>query len=367
MKIAILGTRGLPPRYGGFETLADELGRGLAEKGHSVTVYGRSTEKQQPRKTQVVKNLFAIRSLTIKGEAFESISAGVSSSIHCIFISRPEVVLMCNPANVWSAKLLQIAGVPVVLHMAGLEHTRLKWRGLGGVVLKAAIKSAVNSKVNLLTDSMAVANWYKENYARNLSVISYGTRAPSQDQRVSEIFEQLERTYDLIVARWESDTQVAEIIQAHGKACTNQLVIVGETRSRGSEYEKLVSRAVALHPNAVVLGPIWDQEILDSLWSNCQLYIHGHRTGGTNPALLRGAAAGVEVLHHDNNFNNEVTKEFGWRWKDTAQLEDLLMKREWEKHPRNKLLSTSVIETYRWPQIVTQYEELFNELKGGKD
>ena len=366
MKIAILGTRGLPPRYGGFETLADELGRGLAAKGHLVTVYGRSTEAQ-PKKQQFSENLTAIRSATLPGQAFESISSGFSSTLHAIFVSRPDVVLICNPANVWSAKLLRTARIPTVLHMAGLEHTRLKWRGLGGTVLHSAIKTAVKSKITLLTDSRAVANWYRTNFNRELNVISYGSRAPVSPQTESEIFAGIDSDYDLVVARWESDTQVAEIITAHGEASTNQLVIVGESRNRESKYAHLVVEAAAKHPNAIILGPVWDQEILDSLWSNCQVYIHGHRTGGTNPALLRGSAAGVEVLHHDNPFNNEVTAENGWAWKDLVELQKLLTEQPWKQSPRNKLLSKHVSSNYQWQQIVDQYEELFMELKSKEE
>jgi glycosyltransferase involved in cell wall biosynthesis len=363
VKIAILGTRGLPPRYGGFETLADELGRGLAAKGHFVTVYGRSTEAQ-PKKHRISENLMAIRSVTLPGQAFESISSGISSTLHAIFVSRPDVVLICNPANVWSAKLLHAANIPTVLHMAGLEHTRIKWRGLGGAVLHSAIKTAVKSKLSLLTDSRAVANWYKTNFNRELNVISYGSRAPVSPQTDSEIFAGIDSGYDLVVARWESDTQVAEIITAHGEGSANQLVIVGESRNRESKYAHLVVEAAAKHPNSIILGPVWDQEILDSLWSNCQVYIHGHRTGGTNPALLRGSAAGVEVLHHDNPFNNEVTAENGWAWKDLVELQKLLNEQPWKQKPRNKLLSKHVLSNYQWQQIVDQYEELFKDLKG---
>lgn len=363
MKIAILGTRGLPPRYGGFETLADELGRGLALRGHSVIVYGRTTE-EQPKNQQVAENLSAIRTLTIPGQAFESISAGISSALHAILVSKPDVILMCNPANVWSAKLLRAANIPVVLHMAGLEHTRIKWQGLGGSVLRRALKAAVESDLTLLTDSQAVAAWYQNNFERDLKVISYGTRAPVLSQVDSEIFLRLDSVYDLVVARWESDTQVAEIITAHAAAGQNQLVIVGESRKSGSDYERFVLEAAATHPNAIVVGPVWDQEILDSLWANCQLYIHGHRTGGTNPALLRGAAAGVEVLHHDNPFNIEVTGEFGWRWDDLSILKKLLNEQPWKQSPRNKLLAIQSLQNYQWPQITKQYEDLFQSLLG---
>lgn len=366
MKIAILGTRGLPPRYGGFETLADELGHGLAANGHLVTVYGRSNEVQ-PKKLYLSANLISYRVPIVPGQAFETISAGVSSALHAIFFSKPDVVLFCNPGNVWSAKLLRAANIPTILHMAGLEHTRIKWRGLGGAVLHRAIKTATKSKLPLLTDSLAVANWYKIHFDRDLVVISYGSRTPAQPKNKPDLFARIDSKYDLVVARWESDTQVAEIISAHGEASENQLVIIGESRNRSSKYDHLVVEAAAKHPNAIILGPIWDQEILDSLWSNCQIYVHGHRTGGTNPALLRGAAAGVEVLHHDNPFNNEVTGEYGWSWSDPLELKKLLNEQPWKQSPRNKLLSQHVLSKYQWPQIVKQYETLFMVLKSKEE
>lgn len=360
MRINILGTRGLPPTYGGFETLANHLGNGLAESGHSILVYGRKT-MTQPKKASLRPNLQTYRSFTLPIEAIESVLAGITSGLHTIFIAKPDIVLFCNPANVWTAKVIQALGTPVVLHMAGLEHTRKKWTGLGSLFLERAIRSAAKSKLTLLTDSHAVADWYSRELNRKLKVIAYGAEKTEVD--IEKLPTHLrENDYDLVVARWEADTQVAEIIRAHAASRrTQQLVVVGQSR-KPDAYSQAVMQAIASHPNCVNLGPIWDQAFLDTLWAYSSIYIHGHRTGGTNPALLRGAAAGVEVLHHDNPFNNEVTGDFAWKWKTASELTELLKDSPWIDSPKRDRLASTVQTNYQWDNIIRQYENLFKDL-----
>jgi hypothetical protein len=113
---------------------------------------------------------------------------------------------------------------------------------------------------------------------------------------------------------------------------------------------------------------VWDQDLLDTLWANSAIYIHGHRTGGTNPALLRGAAAGTEVVHHDNPFNNEVTGALAWRWKTESALVELLQTSPWLDSPKGAQLAKATLSRYNWNNIVGQYEALFArlvELKNG--
>lgn len=362
MRIGILGTRGIPPKYGGFETLADELGRGLSEKGHKVVVYGRSGYGQ-PKRLWINENLIARRVPALKFKGTESISAGIFSALHSILKTRPEVVLVCNPSNIWALKFLNLFGIRGVLHVAGLEPHRVKWKGLGAKVLTAAVKSAVNSKVPLLTDSDAVADWYLNKFDRRLHVIKYGAKKPEFKESILEEFGLENRGYDLVVARWDEDNQVAEIVEAHRNANLKiPLIVIGQD-NKNTNYANKIRDAVDIHPHAKAIGSVWDLEKLGALYAGARCYIHGHTAGGTNPALLIGGVSGAEVLAHQNPFNSEVVAENGWMWKDQADLTRLLETGGWNKAPKAKKLTSEVSKRYVWGNIVSEYEQLLEKIK----
>lgn len=362
MRIGILGTRGIPPKYGGFETLADELGRGLSELGHEVVVYGRSGYGQ-PKRLWINDRLIARRIPALKFKGTESISAGIFAALHSILKYRPEVVVVCNPSNIWALKALRMFGIRGVLHVAGLEPHRIKWKGLGAKVLTAAVKSAVNSNVPLLTDSDAVADWYLNKFNRHVHVIKYGAKIPQANDELLQEFGLKPRSYDLVVARWDEDNQVAEIVDAHRNASIKTpLIIVGQDH-KNNNYASKIREAVEVHPYARAIGSVWDLDKLGALYAGARCYIHGHTAGGTNPALLIGGVSGAEVLAHQNPFNSEVVAKHGWLWKDQADLTRILENHKWDKTPKAQGLNKDIETRYRWPQIVIEYEALLEKIK----
>ncbi|MHB0928495.1 MAG: glycosyltransferase [Candidatus Nanopelagicales bacterium] len=361
MKIAIIGTRGLPARYGGFETLAARLGSGLAKDGHEVTVYGR-TGYGQPARASIAPHLRAVRMPCLSWRGAETISAGWAAALQAGLMARPDVALVCNPANVWSARALQMLGIPVLLHLDGLEHARAKWQGAGSRVHAAAMRSAARSPLRLLTDSQAIARWYQENLAASPAVIAYGCAAPTADAARLQAQGLQPRGYDLIVARMEPENHVLEMVRAHARSGSEvPLVLVGAARGN-TEYARRVEAAAAAHPRLLRLGAVWDDALLDALWAGARCYLHGHSVGGTNPALLSGAASGAEVLAHRNPFNAEVLGEQGWQWGDADELTALLQEKPWQSTPKTAALAARTQARYRWPQVVAAYEALFAEL-----
>lgn len=362
LRIGILGTRGIPPKYGGFETLADELGRGLSERGHQVVVYGRSGYGQ-PKRLWINENLIARRVPALKFKGTESISAGIFAALHSILKTRPQVVLVCNPSNIWALKFLKLFGIRGVLHVAGLEPHRVKWKGLGAKVLTAAVKTAVTSDIPLLTDSDAVADWYLNKFNRQVHVIKYGAKKPEADEAVLKEFGLQNRGYDLVVARWDEDNQVAEVVEAHRNAgIKTPLIVIGQDH-RNNHYANKIREAVEIHPHAKAIGSIWDLHKLGALYAGARCYIHGHTAGGTNPALLIGGVSGAEVLAHQNPFNSEVVGKNGWLWKDQAELTRVLENHKWDKSPRAEKISKDIESRYVWDEIVVEYETLLEKIK----
>lgn len=361
MKVAILGTRGVPPKYGGFETLADELSKGLSQRGHDVVVYCRPGYGY-PKRATLAKGLTAVRTPAVKSKFFESLSAGVTSALHASLVERPDVVVFCNPSNIWALKLLRLFGIPGVLHMAGLEYRRVKWKGPGASVLRAATHSAVRSPIDLMTDNDAVADWYRTTFNRELHVIKYGANAPSRNDASVAEFGLTHKGYDLVVARWDADNHVAEAIEAHSlSGIKTPLVVVGFT-DKVDEYGARIRAALAANPLAISLGSVWDQEKLAALFAGARVYVHGHSAGGTNPALLLGATSGAEVFAHGNPFNREVVGENAWLWMTVAELAELF--RAFGKSPQRKAkaLQSDVAVRYTWSGVVTQYETLLTSI-----
>ena len=361
MKVAILGTRGVPPKYGGFETLADELSKGLARDGHDVVVYCR-TGYGYPKRAELEPRLTAVRTPAIASKSFESVSAGITSALHASFIERPDVVVFCNPSNVWALKILRLFGIPGVLHMAGLEYRRVKWRGIGATVLRAATHSAVRSSLDLMSDSDAIADWYKSHFNRDIHTIKYGANAPKRNDAHVESYGLTHKGYDLVVARWDADNHVAEAIEAHGKSgIETPLVVVGYT-DKVDEYGARIRAALANNPRAISLGSVWDQDKLGALYAGARVYVHGHSAGGTNPALLLGATSGAEVFAHGNPFNREVVGPNAWLWNSVEELTDLFIEFEKTAERRAPALERDVSTRYTWAGVVSQYEELLTRI-----
>jgi glycosyltransferase involved in cell wall biosynthesis len=361
MKVAILGTRGVPPKYGGFETLADELSRGLALRGHDVVVYCRPGYGY-PKRATLAKGLTAVRTPSIKSKFFESLTAGVTSALHASFVERPDVVVFCNPSNIWALKLLRLFRIPGVLHMAGLEYRRVKWRGIGASVLRAATHSAVRSPIDLMTDNDAVADWYRETFNRELHVIKYGANAPTRNDEFVAEFGLTHKGYDLVVARWDADNHVAEAIEAHAfSGIDTPLVVVGFT-DKVDEYGARIRAALANNPRAISLGSVWDQDKLAALFAGARVYVHGHSAGGTNPALLLGATSGAEVFAHGNPFNREVVGDNAWLWMTVAELAELFRAFTKSSTRKAKALESDVSARYTWEGVVSDYEVLLESI-----
>lgn len=362
MKVAILGTRGIPQKYGGFETLAQELGVRLAAKGHTVTVYTR-TGYGYPKAEQIAPNLNSIRTWTINRKSLESLVAGVTAAVHTAFVLRPDVVLFCNPSNYWAMSFLKLFGIPGVLHMAGLEYKRVKWTGLGAFVLRLATRSAVKSRLCLLSDSEAVADWYLLTFRRSIETIKYGVNVPLENPDVMKKYGLTPHRYFLVVARWDEDNQVAEIIEAHRKSGSEfDLVVVGY-ESRNDEYVNRIHAEIRQNERALSLGAVWNQAELSAIYAGAYGYIHGHSAGGTNPALLLGAASGAHCLVHDNPFNREVVTDLARLWKSSDALSQQIHELSENKKAKSDVLVENIVARYSWDAVADQYEVLLNSVR----
>lgn len=374
MRVAMLGTRGVPAQYGGFETAVEEIGTRLAARGHEVVVYSRNPGQSinQYRGMQVV-NLPAVRQ-----RFAETLSHTAISSAHAAIKDRPDVALVLNAGNAPLLRPLRASGIPAAVHLDGLESRREKWRGAGAKYYRWAERAAIKAADEVIVDSQVIQDYVRRTYGRQSTFIAYGARVfdPGSD-RISELG-LVSRDYHLVVARLEPENHVLDAVHAYKVSEeTRPLVVVGSAPYSEWYIEKIRSAAAGIE-RIRLIGSIYDHELLDQLYANSRTYIHGHSVGGTNPSLLRAMGVGAPVLAYDCPFNREVTADQAFFWADAEALteifdeiaggEDHLVATDIEDRLAEFSAAgkTRVTERYQWDQVAEAYEDLLVRLARSK-
>jgi glycosyltransferase involved in cell wall biosynthesis len=303
VKIALLGTRGVPARYGGFETAAEEIGWRLAAAGHDVTIYCRNPGQR----LTAYRGMRLVNLPAIRAKALETLSHTALAALHAATRTRPDVAILFNPANASFLPILRVAGIRTAVHFDGLDSHRAKWGRLGRAYYRFAESLAARLAGEIVADSMAIAEHVRRRHRRASTYIPYGAPliSPSAN-RLAELGLEAGQ-YHLVVARVEPENNVAMIVRGYTAAHASvPLVVVGSApyaRGYWSDVNEAAGDAVRF------LGAIWDQELLDQLYAHCATYLHGHAVGGTNPSLLRAMGAGAPVTAFDVVFNRETLGE----------------------------------------------------------
>ena len=360
-----MGTRGVPASYGGFETAVEEIGKRLAAHGHDVTVYCRN-----PGQTLTeFEGMQLVNLPALRHRMTETLSHTGLSAARAIIKDKPDVALVLNAGNAPLLKPLKAAGIPVAVHLDGLESKRGKWRGAGSRYYRWAEKIAVNQGDEVIADAQAIGDHVRAAYGRTCTVIPYGADVidPGSD-RLAEL-DVIRRDYHLIVARLEPENHVLEAV--HGYTIseeTRPLLVVGSAPYSQWYIDRV--HTVAAESNSVrMVGAIYDRELLDQLYANARSYTHGHSVGGTNPSLLRAMGAGAPVLAFDCEFNREVTANRAFFWSDADSLATVLDEIA-EGEAEEQLAEFShagrqrIAEQYRWDAVADDYEAMLIRLMG---
>ena len=368
MRIAMLGTRGVPARYGGFETAIEEIGRRLVERGHEVVVYCRETG-DPTADSHLGMELVHLPAAHRK--SLETLSHTALSVSHLLRSGRPcDAAIVFNAANAPFVPPLHARGIPVVVHVDGLEWQRGKWQGAGRRYYRVAESMAVRWADALIADAQGIADYYASEFAAETELIAYG--APVQDQPGAARLPRLglePRAYHLVVARFEPENHVSEIVSGYiGSQARHPLVVVGSA-PYSDGYTARVKEMAIRDPRVRLLGGVWDQAQLDELYANALTYLHGHSVGGTNPSLLRAMGAGTAVLAWDVVFNREVLGDRGWFFDRPSGVAELL--EEAEALPdlmidTGRALRERARKTYDWDDVTVLYEELVARVAAGE-
>jgi glycosyltransferase involved in cell wall biosynthesis len=364
MKIAIIGSRGYPYVYSGYETFVDELAVRLVKKGHEVFVFcHRNLFHLRPA---VVNGVHLIYLPAIEKKVFSQFSHSFLSTFYVLF--KPmDVILFVNSANGPFGLLTRIFRKKTAINVDGLEWLRPKWRGMGSKYFKFASFLATKFFDRVVTDSEQMAKIYQQEFHSPSVTIAYGaTTDISKNRRLLEKFNIGTDGYYLIVGRLIPDNNADLIIRAFERSTTKRkLVILGDVPYKDPFAESVRSTQ---DPRIQFPGYIRDKDELRELYCNCYAYIHGHEFGGTNPSLLKALAYGCCVLALDTVFNREVLadEKHGLFFKKSEEsfLQRLEQIDENDSRVKEKRESarSRITEKYTWEKIVDQYERLFIEM-----
>ena len=355
MRIALLGTRGVPARYGGFETAVEEVGRRLADKGHRVVVYCR-TRDDAPRPERYL-GMELVHLPAARKRALETLSHSALSVAH-LLAHRTDAAFVFNAANAPLLPLLRAARIPVATHVDGLEWKRAKWGPVGQRYYRMAESMAVRWSDALIADAQGIADYYRSEFGAPTTLLTYGAPviAPGSD-RLAELG-LTPGGYHLVVARFEPENHVDVIVQGYCRsAATKPLVVVGS-----APYSDAYTATVhaAADERVRFLGGVWDQDQLDQLYANAYTYLHGHSVGGTNPSLLRAIGAGAAVLAYDVDFNREVIADSGRFFVGPGDLAALVEAAEGDpvRVERDGARAQVLARGYDWDAVADGYEQL---------
>ena len=357
----MVGTRGVPARYGGFETAVEEVGRRLADRGHDVVVYCRTPADADGRPPAEHLGMRLVHLPAVRSKAAETLSHTAASVAH-VARHGADVVLLFNAANACFLPVLRARRLPTAVHVDGLEWRRGKWGRAGRRWYLASERVAVRLADALISDAEGIAAYYRDTFDAASVVIPYGAPLlePGDGARLAGL--DLEPGgYSLVVARFEPENHVAELVEGYARsASTRPLVVVGGA-PYADEYTRRVSGAAGGDPRVRLLGGIWDQEQLDQLYEHAYLYLHGHSVGGTNPSLLRAMGAGTSTLAHDNPFCREVLGGTGRYFADAADVAARVDEADAEPEvvaADGAAARRRAAEAYVWDDVADGYERL---------
>jgi glycosyltransferase involved in cell wall biosynthesis len=403
LRIAIAGTRGVPPRYGGFETFAAELSTRLVERGHEVTVYCRrsATNEDAPadgrRSDPPVRHQgFSISPVGLESPTYVNLDNDVDpgpcwngvrrivlpairhkylETVSHTFFSAVDLlrrdfdaVLLCNAANAFVLPLLRAARLPVAINVDGIERNRRKWNVLGKAVYAVGESFSALFASRVVADAHVIADYYRETYGIDPIMIPYGAEFPVEDD--SDVLRRLgieAGNYILYVSRFEPENNPLEVVAAYEKLANPapKLVMLGS-----AAYARSLEAELHRHASARILFPggLYGADYR-TLQRHALIYVQATEVGGTHPAMIEAMASGGCVLANDTPENREVGGDtvgyFSLRPSETLSgtLQESIESPE-RREAMRAAARDRVRERYGWTAVTDAYETLFSAIAG---
>ena len=315
MRMAILGTRGVPANYGGFETFAEKLGTRLVQRGHEVTVYGR--DRSVPARTRSYLGMRIVRLPAPQSKYFETVVHSLFSAIHAL-TQHYDIIYVCNSANVPAVMLLRLFRQRVVLNVDGLEWKRKKWSGIGRAYYRLCAWTAARLPVHVVTDALVIQKYYQTAYGRQTTFFAYGTETEpvADDGTLARLGLEAGR-YVLYVSRLEPENNAHVVIEAYASVVTDlPLAVVGDA-PYASGY--IASLHATNDKRVLFLGAVYGTGY-QVLRSHATAYVQATEVGGTHPALVESMGFGNVILANDVPEHRETLGDAGLYYHGSVEL-----------------------------------------------
>lgn len=354
LRIALIGTDGLPARYGGFETCVAQLAPRLAALGHQVEVFGSS----RGRSARAADGPgLRHRYLPLRANGAASVPYDLLSFL-LSYRRSDAIVVMGVSAGVFMPLMRWLAGPRrIVVNVDGLEARRSKWRGLPRAFLRLSERLAIRHAHHVVSDNQGIADIVSRTYGRSSTVIPYGNDhvlhlEPTQVQGILQHRFGLEPcSYLLTVARIEPENQIAEMMEAALAAGSERYVVVGNFST--TALGQLLLQRYHNEPRIQCIDSLFEPQALAALRAGCRLYLHGHSVGGTNPSLIEMLPYGRPILAFDCVFNRHTLGGRGGYFATVSELAERLRQPDapaWTPDPQGELS-----DRYQWARIAAAY------------
>ena len=358
MRIALLGTRGIPANYGGFETFAEELSTRMVERGHRVTVYCRQRYAEPVYRGVHIQYLPTVRS-----KYLDTIAHTFLSTLH-LLTHRADTALYCNGANAVFTLWPRLAGIPVALNVDGIERKRKKWNAAGRAWYMASEWLSRIFPNVVVTDAHVIQDYYRTRHRKQTVFIPYGAEAGkvAGTEAVTRLG-LAPGKYFLYVSRMEPENHPLEVRRAFETLVTPmKLALIGDA-PYAHDYIREVRDTS--DPRVIMPGAIYGAGYHE-LQSHCFAYIHATEVGGTHPALIEAMGRGALVLYRDTPENAEVAGDAGIPFEPDElpiKLRTVLTMSEFDRAALRNRAMERVRAHYSWEAVTDQYERLLASLK----
>jgi glycosyltransferase involved in cell wall biosynthesis len=366
MRLAIFGARGVPAKWGGFDTFVTELAPRLADAGHDVTLFT-MPKYCGPEVGAEYEGVRIIRLPTIYGKFTETVVHEFLSSLYSLVRPKQDVYYVLGCRTVWAYLPHWLLRRTLVINTDGLDWQRRKWGRFASLYLKLNYWLARKITSHLVMDSMELKKFYLEEFGTPSAFLTNGAHVlevedETKHREILATYDVEPGSYYLVACRIEPENNIDIIIREFERSDTDaKLLIAGGANYKSAYIDRLHSTT---DPRIEFLGPVYEPGHIEALHLGSRGYLHGHEVGGTNPSLLKAMGCGNAILAHDVRFNREVLGGTGQLWtKDEGsmltQLERFEQDREAIADEAAVACRERITEFYSWDKVARDHERYF--------
>lgn len=354
-KIAIIGTQGVPAKYGGFESLVDNLLGENCPPNMEYTVFCSGVDMTEHLPAYKGAKL---KYVPLKANGIQSVPYDIISLCRCL--SGYDAILMLGVSGCLFLPLFRlISSKKLIINIDGMEYKRAKWGKFAKKILKISEAMAIKYADEVITDNKAIQDYVAKEYGKKSKLIAYGgdhvlrTLPEGFAENTLQKYGLKKGEYAIGVCRIEPENNCEMVLDAFSKT-TKPLVYIGNWDHNA--YSQELRSKFSKYSNIKMLDAIYDLDVLYALRSNAGVYVHGHSAGGTNPSLVEAMFFGVPIVSYDVVFNRATTADRAYYFKDSSSLLQMINNQNLDGTPMKEISEKS----YTWKTISAQYASLFH-------